>query len=231
MVSVLNAKGDFISGGVLIASNIVLTTANLTNGEDLDKLSVRAGEWDKESTDELYPHQDRSVKRILPHEGYKGGKYKYNNIAMLQLEKPFSNAPHISPICLNNSVYSLNRTNCFVSAWGSRSSILRSFNTSLINSKSCESKLHAQKIHWFGDFIRDDLLCSKALPHIETCGVDSGSPLVCSFKRSPKQYALVGLVTCGWRSTKVIHNLQPGIYSNVAYFADWIDEQQSNLNL
>ncbi|XP_034101601.2 phenoloxidase-activating factor 2-like [Drosophila albomicans] len=235
MVSVLNAKGDFISGGALIASNIVLTTANLTNRKDLDRLSVRAGEWEKRSTDELYPHQNRLVKKILPHEGYKGGKYKYNNIAMLQLEKPFSNAPHISPICLDNTPYSLNRTNCFVSAWGPRPNILGSFNTSLISSKSCESKhqtqRYHQKIQWFGDFIRDDLLCSEKIPNIDSCGVDSGSPLVCSFKRKPKQYALVGLVTCGWSSTKVIQNLQPVIYSDVAYFDDWIHKQQSNLNL
>ncbi|KAH8263321.1 hypothetical protein KR044_007343 [Drosophila immigrans] len=230
MVSVLNAHQQFLAGGVLIAADKVLTSALVGNRTDVDQLRVRAGEWNRQSDDESYPHQDRLVRQFLPHENFAGGNYKYNNIALIQLRMRFTNMPHISPICLADSLNALDPTNCFVTAWGSRSAVLQSFPISAMSTTECESKLRAERIIWFGGFIRENLLCASAQPSIESCGVDDGSPLVCAFKSSPKQYGLAGLVNCGWRSAQLSHTQLPGIYSNVTHFAAWIKNSRDISN-
>jgi len=86
----------------------------------------------------------------------------------------------------------------------------------------CEERVRQQNINWFGEFIRESVLCAGLEPDIESCGVDDGSPLVCSFKNSSQQYTFVGLVNCGWKSAQINNNKMPGVYVNVTHFTPWI---------
>ncbi|KAH8378381.1 hypothetical protein KR093_011083 [Drosophila rubida] len=222
MVAVLDDRQHFIAAGALIAPGQVLSSGHLVTA---GQLQVRAGEWDRQSSKELYPHADRRVKQITTHTDFRNGS-KYNNIALLQLAAPYRGLPHVAPIRLaHDSLDSLDLSKCFVSAWGSRSAELQAFPLSTLPTSECESQLRAERILWFGRFIRENLLCAAVQPSIESCGVDDGAPLVCPMKSQPQEYALVGLVNCGWRSSRLSHTQLPGVYSNVTHFADWITAQ------
>lgn len=63
-------------GGSLIAPNIVLTASHcvFTFIDAPQKLKVRAGEWDTQTKNEVYPHQDRGVLKVVCHKDYYKGK-------------------------------------------------------------------------------------------------------------------------------------------------------------
>jgi plasma kallikrein len=62
----------YVGGGSLITRSAVLTTAHYV--AKAKKLRVRAGEWDTQTTKEIYPYQDRDVTHIDIHKDFNGGK-------------------------------------------------------------------------------------------------------------------------------------------------------------
>ena len=57
----------YLCGASLIAPQVVLTSGHCVNDtEDLnDRLVIRCGEWDTQTEDEEFPHQERKVFRIV----------------------------------------------------------------------------------------------------------------------------------------------------------------------
>uniref|UniRef100_A0A182PQY5 Peptidase S1 domain-containing protein n=1 Tax=Anopheles epiroticus TaxID=199890 RepID=A0A182PQY5_9DIPT len=62
-------------------------------------LTIRAGEWDTQTQDELYPYQDRKVAKVIIHEAFDTYP-NANDIALLILLEPFKLAENVQPICL-----------------------------------------------------------------------------------------------------------------------------------
>ncbi len=78
---------------------------------------MRAGEWDTQTKDEIFPHQDRYVSEIVIHEEYyKGGLF--NDIALLFLDKPVEIAENVNTVCLPPQDYVFDGSRCFASGWG-----------------------------------------------------------------------------------------------------------------
>lgn len=101
-------------GGSLITPNVVLTAAHCVNGKPPATLKIRAGEWDTQTKNELYPHSDHEVVDVIVHENfYKGGLH--NDIALLILKEPIVIAEHINTICLPPQNFNFDGTRCFVS--------------------------------------------------------------------------------------------------------------------
>lgn len=75
-------------GGSLIAPNVVMTVAHcVIDLPNVHDILVRMGEWDTQTIDEPFPHQDRSVVEVVIHENYRRGSH-FNDIALLILDKP-----------------------------------------------------------------------------------------------------------------------------------------------
>jgi plasma kallikrein len=80
-------------------------------------LKVRAGEWDTQTKNELYPHTDHDVIDLVVHKDfYKGGLF--NDIALLFLKAPVVFEQHISTICMPPQGAVFDGSRCFASGWG-----------------------------------------------------------------------------------------------------------------
>ncbi|XP_014260480.1 hyaluronan-binding protein 2 isoform X1 [Cimex lectularius] len=104
-------------GGALIHERVVLTAAHCVQRKSSSPLLVRAGEWDTQTKNELYPHQDRQVEEIIIHEDYYAGAL-YNDIALLVLKEPFTFADNVDIICLPKQGDVVLNKECSASGWG-----------------------------------------------------------------------------------------------------------------
>jgi len=69
MIAILEGQ-EFIAGGVLITRDKIVTSATTVIRKITGEIIVKTGDWNKTSTMEDYPHQDRLVKVIILHEEY-----------------------------------------------------------------------------------------------------------------------------------------------------------------
>ncbi|RZC39044.1 Trypsin domain containing protein [Asbolus verrucosus] len=218
-------------GGSLIHPSVVLTAAHCVI--EKKAYSVRAGEWDSSSTSEILKKQDRTVSSIKIHQDYISEIY-YNDIALLFLSSPFTLAAHINVACLpplNTVVYS---DNCYVTGWGKTSfgkegnypSILKEVRLPMIPTDTCEENLQKTRLGIYFQ-LHSSFVCAGGEKGKDACIGDGGGPLVCHIDGKDERYQQVGIVSwgigCGDEDV-------PGVYTNVAFLREWIDQQMKNNN-
>jgi len=80
---------------------------------------VRAGEWDRGTTKEVVPHQDRTIDEIIEHEHYHSGAL-LNDIALLILKEPMKLTDNVDVICLPSQDFNFDFSQCVASGWGKK---------------------------------------------------------------------------------------------------------------
>jgi hypothetical protein len=85
--------------------------------KDLSSLKVRVGEWDTQTKNELYPHQDRLAKTIVIHPDYYAGAL-YNDIGLIFLETPVEYAENVDVVCLPPQGAVFDHSQCYATGWG-----------------------------------------------------------------------------------------------------------------
>ncbi|XP_055528983.1 phenoloxidase-activating factor 2-like [Wyeomyia smithii] len=225
MESTLNV---YECGGSLIAPNVVLTAAHCVMNKPKESLLVRGGEWDTQTKNELYPHQDRRVREVITHSQFLKGSLA-NDVALLILEQPFDLAENIQPVCLPPKNFNFDKSTCFASGWGKNifgkegkyQVILKKVQLPFVPHNQCESAMRTTRL---GNRFRlhPSFICAGGKVGEDTCRGDGGSPLVCPIPGVPANYYQAGIVAwgigCGEQGI-------PGVYVNVAMFRDWIDQQ------
>ncbi|XP_045505828.1 phenoloxidase-activating factor 2-like [Colias croceus] len=219
---------DYLGGGSLIHPWVVMTTAHKVSDLSKNEIKCRAGEWDTQTLNEEYEHQERDVAKIVSHEGL-WLKKGINNIALLILQKPFDlvGAPHIGIACLGQSMPS-EGTKCISMGWGQTefnkpdeyAVILKKVELPIYNRDQCQVNLRKYKKlrKWT---LHDSMMCAGGVEGVDTCSGDGGSPLVCEIDgdADSKRYAVYGMVSfgleCGRKDT-------PGVYTDVTYVYDWV---------
>lgn len=85
--------------------------------KDPSTLKVRVGEWDTQTKNELFPHQDRIAKTIVIHPDYYAGAL-YNDIGLIFLEAPVEYAENVDVVCLPPQGAVFDNSQCFATGWG-----------------------------------------------------------------------------------------------------------------
>jgi len=81
------------------------------------ELKIRAGEWDTQTKNEIFPHQDRDVEKVIVHENFHSGAL-YNDYAILILKEPVEYAENVDIVCLPEVNTIFDESRCFASGWG-----------------------------------------------------------------------------------------------------------------
>jgi len=214
-------------GASLISAGVVLTAGHCLNDTNSlkNKLVVRCGEWDTQTTDEEEPFQERNVDKMELHPDFNVDNH-HNNFGLLFLESDFSYSSHISPVCLPRPGLLFGGENCVSHGWGKDkfgaegrySTILKEVVIPLVENKKCEKLLRENTR--LGAFFELDssFICAGGQKGIDTCRGDGGSPLTCRNGKGP--WFQAGIVSwgigCGETNT-------PAVYASVTKASCWID--------
>lgn len=187
----------------------MLTAAHCTAGYSASLMQIRAG-----STYHGSGGHTRTISRFVNHPYYSSSTLK-NDISILHFTAPLdTNLPSISTIALpeldeSAAVGSLS----VISGWGSTcescgiSSILRYVRIPIISNQDCNEAYEGS--------ITDGMLCAAYTEgYRDACQGDSGGSMV-------YDNVLEGIVSWG---TGCARPHFPGVYTRVAYYRHWIDE-------
>lgn len=221
-------------GGSVIHAKAVLTAAHCVAGKDATSFKVRAGEWDTQTKNEIFIHQDQDVESMVVHSQYSRANLK-NDIALLFLQTPLELGFHISPVCLPPQDLSFENARCFASGWGKDvfgkagkyQVILKKIELPIVTHNQCETSMRGTRL---GSRFKlsDTFICAGGEQGKDTCKGDGGSPLVCPVFGESERYYQSGIVAWGIGCGE---NQVPGVYVNVARFRNWIDEKMRNQKL
>ncbi|KAM4780077.1 acrosin-like [Cyanocitta cristata] len=162
----------------------------------------------------------RLIKRLLVHKEY-GASDQSNDIALLELNEPVLCSPYIQLVCVPNATLNVAELEtCYVAGWGATtarsqksSNVLQEAKVHLISVQVCNSS------EWYAGAIHTHNLCA-GYPEggVDTCQGDSGGPLMCK-DNNADFFWVVGVTSWGRGCARA---KQPGIYTSVQHFYDWI---------
>ncbi|XP_037711295.1 phenoloxidase-activating factor 2 [Drosophila subpulchrella] len=225
-VAVLH-HNKFLSGGSLIAPDVVLTTAHWIYNKMAEDLSVSAGEWDYGNSLKNYPFKQQNVTKIVIHKlfDYRRGA---NNLALLFLENEFQMTYRINTICLPTEKRSHTSTRCMVAGWGKKefkdkhnTSILKKIDLPIVPRDICQDQLRHTRLG--KDFtLPSGLICAGGEKGKDACTGDGGGALFCPMAEDPTRFEQIGIVNWGVGCNQ--RNV-PATYTDVFEFKSWILNQ------
>jgi len=206
-------------GGTLINENHVITAAHCMPGKTPDNVAIMIGDHDLNNPEPA--QRAYGVSAIYNHPQYDDDSSQHD-ITVLRLSVKV-NTTKYSPACFPNfeSGQSLHGENGTISGWGALDyggdypDTLQEVQNliPIVNRETCVTDTEP----WiYESDILDGMLCAGG-PDVgmDTCQGDSGGPLTHEF--ADNQYELVGVVSWGRNCAKSY-----GVYSDVAYYKDWI---------
>uniref|UniRef100_A0A8D0HF36 Coagulation factor XI n=1 Tax=Sphenodon punctatus TaxID=8508 RepID=A0A8D0HF36_SPHPU len=203
-----------ICGGSIISNQLILTAAHCTEGLQIPSLwRVYTGILNQSQITKGAPFFN--VQEIIPHPQYEIAESGYD-IALIKLDKPMNYTGFQQPICLpSKEETNITHTDCWVIGWGYTKEkgqiedVLQKARIPLVSSKECQAKYQQYRID-------NKMVCAG----YKEGGKDaySGGPLSCKYENT---WYLVGVTSWGEGCARPE---QPGVYTKVAEYANWIQE-------
>lgn len=220
----------FKCSGSLIHPGVVLTAARCVFAIERKNLKIRAGEWDTRTTDEFFPHQDRTVSDIVVHEEFDI-VLKYNDVALLFLSEPLTIAENVNTVCLPPKNHVFENNQCIVTGWGQDlyngiheyQVILREVELPLLPHHMCEQRLRNTGLGTSYELSKSSI-CAGGDRESNTCLADRGSALVCRILGTENRYYQAGIfswdIGCESEPSKfdIVTDLELKIFINIFCF-------------
>ncbi|CAH0398414.1 unnamed protein product [Chilo suppressalis] len=213
---------QFDCGGALISTLYVLTAAHcIINLERVEPTIVRAGvvQLGGNTFDD---DTDYRIAQSIIHPEYSRS-LKYNDIALLRLQKPVSVSSTLNPACLYTKD-SDPETPLTVTGWGKtsntqnlKSNILLKATISAVNRERCGPHYSAWRKLPRG-IVPEQICAVDPDGHSDACQGDSGGPLQVS-ENGDSYYRVVGVTSFG----SGCGTSTPGVYTRVARYLNWIE--------
>ncbi|KAL4712413.1 hypothetical protein ACJJTC_001574 [Scirpophaga incertulas] len=157
------------------------------------------------------------LKTIIPHEGFNR-TYFFNDIAVLVIEKPLKSNKNVKQSkIVQRGIEIKPYSGCVIAGWGASefhgglSDQLHYTFVFTVSRKVCEERYNTKKA-----IINEGMICAGLIDvgGLDACIGDSGGPLI-------HKGVVIGLVSFGYSCG---HNYYPGVYTNLAYYTDWINK-------
>jgi len=202
-------------GGSVLNENWVVTAAHCCAGQSSLSLHVVAGgiklnnnegEEERRNVDEIIGHPDYSSRDLT------------NDICLLKLQEPLEMTEWVQPIPLARAESEAG-ADMIVTGWGtlneggfSLPNVLHKVTVPVVGDAECNDAYASS-----GYGIADSMICA-GLPDggKDSCQGDSGGPFIDAATKE-----LVGIVSWGIGCARAGY---PGVYTQVSYFVDWIEQ-------
>merc|ERR550539_220388 len=213
-----DSSRSLFCGGSVFNEEWVITAAHCCKGTLPRGIHVVAGGILRIEDDEG-EEQFSDVSEIIIHEEYEAAD-KGNDICLLHLKTKLEWTDFVQPVTLPAQMdLTPEGKDCIVTGWGTLHSgdftlpdKLQKVTVPVIGDTTCGDD-YKPRYH-----ITDSMICAGVKEGgKDSCQGDSGGPMI-----DAETKALVGIVSWGIGCAEGSH---PGIYTEVAYFVDWIKEK------